>query len=183
LVIRIKGYNTATTPQAQKILSDIGLRQINNAVFLHTTSENLTKITLVKEYIAFGYPTKKIVNELIRKRGFLKKEDKKLPITDNVLIEELLGGDEKSESGCICIEDIIDSVWKCAQPEHTETFKNITEVLWPFQLGSLKETIEESNIKHDATGRDVRKKTTRVEKGGYVGFMAAGINEFIRPLI
>jgi len=56
-------------------------------------------------------------------------------------------------------------------------------VLWPFQLGSLKETIEESNIAHDATGRDVRKKNTRVEKGGYVGFMAQNINEFIRPLI
>ena len=68
---------------------------------------------MVKEYIAFGYPTKKIVNELIRKRGFLKKEDKKIPITDNVLIEELLGGDENSNAGCICIEDIIDCVWKC----------------------------------------------------------------------
>lgn len=82
-------------------------------MFLHTTPENLTKITLVKEYIAFGYPTKKIVNDLIRKRGFLKKDDKKLPITDNVLIEELLGGDDDSDQGCICIEDIIDSVWKC----------------------------------------------------------------------
>lgn len=113
LVVRIKGYNTATSPQAQKILSDMGLRQINNAVFLHTTQANLTKITLVKEYIAFGYPTKKIVNDLIRKRGFLKKEDKKIAITDNVLIEELLGGDENSSAGCICIEDIIDCVWKC----------------------------------------------------------------------
>ena len=54
LVVRIKGYNTATSPQAQKILSDMGLRQINNAVFLHTTQANLTKITLIKEYIAFG---------------------------------------------------------------------------------------------------------------------------------
>ena len=68
-------------------MSDIGLRQINNAVFLHTTPENLDKITLVKEYIAFGYPTKKIVNDLVRKRGFLRKDDKKLPITDNNLIE------------------------------------------------------------------------------------------------
>lgn len=140
-------------------------------------------MTLVKEYVAFGYPTKKIVNDLIRKRGFLKKDEKKLPITDNVLIEELLGGEEDSDQGCICIEDIIDSVWKCYVPEYTKTFDNIQKVLWPFQLGSLKETIEESNIAHDATGRDVRKKNTRVEKGGYVGFMAQNINEFIRPLI
>lgn len=34
LVVRIKGFNDAMTPQAQKILSDLGLRQINNAVFL-----------------------------------------------------------------------------------------------------------------------------------------------------
>lgn len=33
LVVRIKGLNQGTTPQAQKILSDLGLRQINNAVF------------------------------------------------------------------------------------------------------------------------------------------------------
>lgn len=34
LLVRIKGMNIgATTPQAQKILSDLGLRQINNAVF------------------------------------------------------------------------------------------------------------------------------------------------------
>ena len=113
----------------------------------------------------------------------MKKDDLKLPITDNVLIEELLGGEDQEGSGCICIEDIIDSVYKCYQDDHTENFKNIIKVLWPFQLGSLKETIEESNIKHDATGRDVRKKTTRVEKGGYIGFMGDDINEYIRPLI
>ena len=41
--------------------------------------------------MSFGYPTKKIVNDLIRKRGFLKKGEEKLAITDNNLIEELLG--------------------------------------------------------------------------------------------
>jgi hypothetical protein len=30
-----------------------------------------------------------MVNELVRKRGFLRKDDKKEPITNNVLIEEL----------------------------------------------------------------------------------------------
>lgn len=55
--------------------------------------------------------------------------------------------------------------------------------MWPMQLGSLKETIEEGNIKHDATGRDIRKKNTKTEKGGYIGFMGQGINEYVRPLI
>ena len=38
-------------------------------------------------------------------------------------------------------------------------------------------------MKHGATGRDIRKKNTKVEKGGYIGFMAEGINDFVKPLI
>jgi len=80
---------------------------------------------MVKEYVSFGYPTKKIVNDLVRKRGFLKKDDAKLPITDNNLIEELLGGDEDSDQGCICIEDIIDTIYKCFHEEQKETFYKV----------------------------------------------------------
>lgn len=40
-----------------------------------------------------------------------------------------------------------------------------------------------SNIAHEATGREIRKKNTKVEKGGYIGFMADDINEFVKPLI
>lgn len=91
LVVRIKGLNMGTTPQAQKILSEIGLRSINNGVFMRADKSTMVKLLTVQDYIAYGYPTKKLVNDLIRKRGFLKKDDKKLAITDNVLIEELLG--------------------------------------------------------------------------------------------
>lgn len=41
LVIRIKGKNESTTPQVQKILSEMGLREINNAVFLKANSETI----------------------------------------------------------------------------------------------------------------------------------------------
>lgn len=124
-----------------------------------------------------------MVNDLIRKRGFLKKEDTKLAISDNVLIEELLGTEEHGPNGCICIEDIIDNVWKCKDDNLKTIFNTINTVMWPFQLGSLKETIEEANMPHEATGRDVRKKNTVTSKGGYIGFMGAKINEFIKPLV
>ena len=39
-------------------------------------------------------------------------------------------------------------------------FEKIRETMWPFQLASLKETIEDANMKHEAHGRDVRKKNT-----------------------
>lgn len=51
------------------------------------------------------------------------------------------------------------------------------------QLGSLKETIAEGNLIHEANGRELRKKNTKVEKGGYIGFMGERINDFVKPLI
>lgn len=40
-----------------------------------------------------------------------------------------------------------------------------------------------ANIKHDATGQDIKKKTTKVVKGGYLGLMGDEINDYIRLLI
>ena len=46
---------------------------------------------------------------MIRKRGYLKTQDnKRVPISDNIKIEELLGS-----HGVICIEDLIDAFWNC----------------------------------------------------------------------
>ena len=127
LAMRIKGLNQATTPQIQKILSDLGLRQINNAVFLRADENTIKKLMLVNEFVAYGYPTKKMVNELVRKRGFLRKDDKKEPITDNVLIEELFSefNERSSGLGCICIEDVIDNINNCWKPQVAETFEEI----------------------------------------------------------
>lgn len=114
LVIRIKGNNDATTPQAQKILSELGLRQINNAVFLRADAKHTEMLMIINDYITFGYPTKKLVNDLVRKRGFLRKGNKKEPIKNNVLIEELFAefneNTENPLASCICIEDIIDNI-------------------------------------------------------------------------
>ncbi len=158
----------------------MGLRQINNCVFIRASQDNLTKIHQVKEYMTFGYPTKKLVNDLIRKRGFLKKDTQKLAISDNLLIEELLGEEVNGPTGCICIEDVIDTVYRC---KDESVFDSIQKVMWPMQLGSLKETIEEANLTHEATGREIRKKNTVTEKGGYIGFQGARINEFVSALI
>ena len=107
LAVRIKGRNEATTPQCQKILSELGLRQINNAVFLKGNEATMKKLVIVADFISYGYPTNKIVIELIKKRGFLRRDDKKEAITNNVLIEELLGPDTgdvgSGHMGCILI--------------------------------------------------------------------------------
>ena len=84
-------------------MTKLGLKEVNNAVFMKSDEETIKKLMLIQHYIAFGYPTKKVVNDLIRKRGFLNKDNKRLPLQNNALIEELLG-----EKGIICVEDIIE---------------------------------------------------------------------------
>ncbi len=56
------------------------------------TAESVKKLLLVSDYVSYGQPTKPILEEIIRKRGYLKTADhKRVPISNNVMIEELLG--------------------------------------------------------------------------------------------
>ena len=120
--------------------------------------------------MGYGAPTKDILEDIVRKRGYLKdKEMKRIPISDNVIVEELLG-----DKGIICVEDIIEAFWRCKGDE--SSYKAVKEAIWPIMLAPLKEPSDLANTKHDATGRVIKKTTTRVHKGGYLGNMGAEIN-------
>ena len=157
-------------------MRNFGLKEINNAVFLRSDPDTEKALIQIQQYITYGYPTKHMVNELLRKRGFIKKEGKRFAISDNNLIEELLG-----QHGVICLEDIINSLVKCGQKD--SHFEDVIKAIWPIQLIPLKETSDKGNTTHDATGKEIKKKTTKVSKGGYLGLMGDKINEFVKPLI
>lgn len=124
LVVRIKESRT-TTPQAQKILKELGLKEVNNCAFVRGSPEWMDKLLLIQNYVAWGNPAKATVEEIIRKRGYLKSKDtKRVPISDNVIVEELLG-----EKGLICIEDIIDALWRCAR--NRDAYEAVRGTLWP----------------------------------------------------
>jgi len=162
-----------SSPQAQKILTSLGLKQVYNVVFIKSTPEVVKKLALVQDQLSWGVPSKKTVNDLIRKRGFLRtKENKKAPITDNVMIEELLG-----KEGVICIEDLIDAVYKPG-----ENFIEIQKHLWPLQLAAQKEATEEQ-IQHSAVNKMIKKNQAKVAKGGLIGNLEERINELVVPLI
>jgi large subunit ribosomal protein L7e len=165
-----------TTPQAQKILRTLGLKELNNAVLLRSDPDIERQLIIIQDYIAFGYPTKQVVNDLIRKRGFIKKEGKRLPISDNNVIEELLGA-----HGIICLEDLIDSALKCSSKD--SHFEEVRQILWPFQLTPLQELSDKANTKRVDNGKELKKREVKVEKGGYLGLMQESINDFVKPLI
>lgn len=80
----------------------------------------------VVNYVSYGTPTKNIVDQLIRKRGFLKNaEGKRVPMADNVLVEELLG----ESTGCICVEDVIEALWRCGKDK--TVYEAVKAQLWP----------------------------------------------------
>ena len=90
-----------------------------------STPDNIKKILLISNYVGYGQPSKKVLDEVIRKRGYLKTIDhKRVPISNNVLIEELLGA-----HGIICIEDLIDAFWNCKKNQ--KVYEAVKQVLWP----------------------------------------------------
>ena len=175
--LRVREARNAT-PQAQKILMELGLKELNNCSFVMSTLDNLKKLLMVADYIAYGQPTKATLENVIRKRGFLKtKEGNRVPISDNALIEDLLGA-----SGIICVEDIIDSLWACKKS--VAAYEAVRGSLWPIQLAGLKDTIEGGSVKHEATGKLHRKTITQAKKGGYVGMMPKDeLNTLVERLI
>lgn len=126
-------------------MKELGLKEVNNVAFLRADSTTLDKLLLIRNYVAYGQPTKNILDEVIRKRGFLKNDkivgkdgkgtEKRVPISDNVIIEEILG-----DKGCICIEDLIEAYWRCKS--NPTLFESVRQVIWPIQLAPLKEDTE-----------------------------------------
>ena len=54
-------------------------------------------LQLVEPYITYGEVNLKAVRELVYKRGYAKVDGQRIPITDNAIIEKLLG-----KYGIIC---------------------------------------------------------------------------------
>jgi large subunit ribosomal protein L7e len=59
-------------------------------------------IRKVEPYIAYGYPSRKVISDLLYKRGFGKVNGQRIPLTDNSIVDGVLGN-----KGIISVEDII----------------------------------------------------------------------------
>ena len=105
-----------------------------------------------------SYPNLKSVRELIYKRGFVKIDKQRIPITDNSLIERSLG-----KFGIICVEDLIHEIFTIGPH-----FKEANNFLWPFKLSN-------------PTG-GLRKKRNHFVEGGDFGNREEKINALIRKM-
>jgi large subunit ribosomal protein L7e len=83
-------------------------------------------LRMVEPFITFGYPSRHTVSKLIYKRGYGKVNRSRIPLTDNSIVEEVLG-----EHGIHCMEDLIHEIVTCG-----DKFKQANNFLWPFKLNS-----------------------------------------------
>eukprot|EP00591_Stephanopyxis_turris_P008337 CAMPEP_0195509302 /NCGR_PEP_ID=MMETSP0794_2-20130614/2266_1 /TAXON_ID=515487 /ORGANISM="Stephanopyxis turris, Strain CCMP 815" /LENGTH=239 /DNA_ID=CAMNT_0040636481 /DNA_START=41 /DNA_END=760 /DNA_ORIENTATION=+ len=140
-VIRIRGI-IGVAPKVRKILQLLRLRQIHNGVFLRVNKAIMHMLRMVDPFIAYGYPNLKSVRELIYKRGHGKINKQRIPITDNSIIEQVLG-----KHGIICVEDLIHEIFTCGP-----NFKAANNFLYPFKLSSPLGGFQKKKLHHNDGG-------------------------------
>jgi len=130
-VLRINGKKEMH-PRTKKLLYNLRLRSIFSGVFVIANEWIIEKLKKVEPYVTYGYPNLKNVRELIYKKGFLKKDKQRVPLTDNNIIEQALG-----QYDIICIEDIVHEI--ATVGPH---FKEVTSFLWPFSLNKPEDGLQ-----------------------------------------
>lgn len=147
------------SPKVRKILQLLRLRQIHNGVFVKLNSATIKMLRLVEPYVAYGYPNLKSVRELILKRGFGKVRKQRIPISDNSVIEGVLG-----KHDIICVEDLIHEIYTVGPH-----FKEAANFLWPMKLSSPKGGFS--------------RKLIHFNEGGEAGLRGEKINGLIKQMI
>ncbi|XP_042235595.1 60S ribosomal protein L7-like [Homarus americanus] len=157
-VIRIRGVNQIH-PKVRKVLQLFRLLQINNGVFVKLNKATINMLRIAEPFIAWGYPNLKSVKDLVYKRGFAKVNRRRVPLTDNRIIEDNLKSKE-----IICMEDVVHEIYTVG-----EEFQAVTNFLWPFKL-------------NNPTG-GWRKKTTHFVEGGAFGNREDQVNTLLAKMI
>jgi len=156
-VVRIRGINQVS-PKVKKALQLLRLRQINNGVFVKLNKSTLNMLRLVEPFIAWGYPNLKTIRDLVYKRGFAKVNHQRIAISNNEVVEQVLGS-----HGIICVEDLIHEIITVGP-----NFKKANNFLWPFKLSC-------------PTG-GMRNKTNHFVEGGDHGNREDFINQMVRKM-
>merc|ERR1719420_1798323 len=90
LVVRVRGINRMS-PKVRKVLRLLRLRQLHNAVFIKMNKATIGMLKLVEPWIAYGYPTVSTIKKMVCKRGYLKVNRQRIPLTNNDQVSSLLG--------------------------------------------------------------------------------------------
>jgi len=109
------------------LLKYFRLKNLYEGVFVDYNESTRKKLHLIETYVVYGVVAKSTVTDLLTRRGFLKLNTERVPLTDNIMIEKALG----DSCGIICVEDVVQEI--C----HPSTnFGLVNKFIWPFQLSA-----------------------------------------------
>ncbi|KAG0725506.1 60S ribosomal protein L7 [Chionoecetes opilio] len=124
-----------------------------------STKATINMLRIAEPFIAWGYPNLKSIKQLVYKRGFGKIDRRRVPLTNNEMIEKSL-----KSKGIICVEDLVHEIYTVG-----DNFQAATNFLWPFKL-------------NNPTG-GWRKKTNHFVEGGAFGNREDQINVLLSRMI
>ncbi|KAK7396126.1 hypothetical protein VNO78_16910 [Psophocarpus tetragonolobus] len=133
IIIRIQGKKDMH-PMTRKVLYSFGLRKVFSAVFVKPSEGVMAKLQRVEPFVTYGYPNLKSIKELVYKKGLARMDNRKVPLTDNNIIEQELG-----KFGIVCLEDMVHQIYN-AGPH----FKEVVRFMWPFELNKPGEGLKGS---------------------------------------
>lgn len=83
--IRVLGGKN-TSNKVKDALLELGLAAKYDGVFLKLDELTLAKLKPLEDYIAYGYVSTKMVEELVHRRAFYMDGENKLPLSDNLIV-------------------------------------------------------------------------------------------------
>jgi len=140
--IRIRD-NVAVPQRMRKILSSFRLRNKNEGVFIRYTKGARKRLHLIEPFVSYGILTKGTITDLIHRRGHGKVEGKRVPLSDNTVIEKAIG----DETGIICVEDLVHELHNVGPH-----FKQAAAFLWPFRLTAVKSKYQSKTLRYNEGG-------------------------------
>lgn len=160
-VIRIREPN-GMPKKIKKILNGMKLKSANEGVFLRYDETTKKQLHLIEPWVTYGAPSKSMVNDLIRRRGHGKLDGKRIPLSDNTIVEKALG--ENTEGAVICVDDMVHELYSVGSE-----FKKVNNFLWAFHLQAPRSKFQKEKL--------------NFKDGGDYGDRGEEIDELIRQML
>ena len=162
-VVRIRDPNGMPNT-VKRVLNSFRLKSMNEGVFLRYDATTSKKLHLVENWVTYGIPSKAMISDLIHRRGHGKVDGKRIPLSDNVVIEKQLS--DKTQGEVICVQDVVEELYNVnAGP----TFKIVNQFLWPFQLSAVRSKFQKQKL--------------NFKDGGDYGDRGGEMDDFIRQVL
>jgi len=108
IIVRIK-RDKDVPAEFKELMRRLGLNRLCQAVLVKKTKELLETLLKLGPFVTFGSPSGEAVRDLVHRRGkhvtYEDGERKRVPLSDNRIIEDALG-----EYDIICVEDLVEEI-------------------------------------------------------------------------